>query len=122
MIYEAEDIDLAPAQRVPRQFRQLRHCAFGATVRRLRLDRHLTRAELGGLIGSTAAYVEAVEDHGLMPCLDTVFVLADALDTGASELLHDVELEAETRLLDRLAARLSDRDGPAPAIPRPRSA
>jgi transcriptional regulator with XRE-family HTH domain len=107
-IYDSETGAVASSLPM-RRFQQARRSAFGPMVRRRRLDRCLSRTELGGLLGLDGAYVAAVEESHLMPTLDTVFALADALDAAPADLLRDAERAAESALYRELRVRLGDR-------------
>ena len=93
---------------LPQRYRQARRSAVGSTLRRRRLDRWLSRDELAGLIGVAGSYIAAVEEDQLMPTLDTLFALADALDAAPADLLRDAEDEAQSALLRDLHSRLGD--------------
>jgi transcriptional regulator with XRE-family HTH domain len=80
-------------------------------VRRRRLDRWLSKQELGGLIGLDGEYVSAVEDHQLWPTVDTLIAMADALDTTPADLLRDMEDDAELLLYRQLRERHGFRTG-----------
>jgi hypothetical protein len=57
------------------------------------------------LIGISGAYVSAVEEHQLMPTIDTLFALADAQHVAPADLLREAEEEAERLLLRDLQDR-----------------
>lgn len=103
MIYEPGD-STAIAQRIPRQFQQLRRLAFGPTVHHHRREQSISRGRLAALLGVDEAYVRMIEDGQVMPCLDTIYDIADALEVGAGDLLREAEAEAEDRLYQRLHA------------------
>jgi transcriptional regulator with XRE-family HTH domain len=85
----------APLVRLPMRYAEHRRAAFGVTVRRYRLAVGLTVDVLADLVGLDVGYLSAVEDDQLMPNVDVLFALGDALGTDAAELLHGTRVEAE---------------------------
>ncbi len=102
-----QDGEVAPVRSrvVPRQFQEARRSAFGHMLRRRRLDRWLSREEFGGLVGLDGEYISAVEDHQLMPTVDTLIAMADALDAAPADLLREMDDEAELLLYRQLRER-----------------
>jgi transcriptional regulator with XRE-family HTH domain len=95
------------ALRLPMRFAELRRTAFGAVVRRRRLDRGLSRDAVATLVGVSPAQLAGIEDREAMPPLDVVFALGDVLSTDAAELLHDTRFETECRVAADFAFRNS---------------
>ena len=85
---------------------------FGEIVRRLRLEKRMSQAELGDVIGVTRAAVHQWERNGVVPSLANIAELARFFDVsmasmiGAPEIDHD-SVDAELRQLpDDVAALL----------------
>ena len=65
--------------------------AFGATVRRLRLEKGLTQEQLGLSADLRRTYISILELGQQTPSLATVFKLALALDVKPSTLIEQTE-------------------------------
>lgn len=70
---------------------------FGDALRELRLERELSQEELAGICGRHRTYVSLLERGQSSPSLDTVWLLADALDVSPSELVKRVEQRRSSR-------------------------
>ncbi|AXK38504.1 helix-turn-helix domain-containing protein [Crenobacter cavernae] len=69
--------------------------AFGQVVRRARLLKGFTQEDLAEKASLHRNFVSLVERGQSNIALDSLFVLADALETTASELLRDAEMVAQ---------------------------
>lgn len=65
--------------------------AFGKTVRERRLALRLKQTDLAERTGLHVNFISFVERGVHAPAIDTVFAIADALETTASELLSLAE-------------------------------
>lgn len=73
---------------------------FGAVIRRLRRERGWTLIKLAQRSGMNATYLGVLERGGNMLSVETLFELAEVLNTTASEIVREVEqarLEARSR-------------------------
>jgi transcriptional regulator with XRE-family HTH domain len=64
---------------------------FGAIVRRLRVERGWTLAELSYRSRMNATYLGVMERGGNMPSLATLFQLSEVFGVEASEMVREVE-------------------------------
>lgn len=70
--------------------------AFGEVLKELRLERGLTQDKLAELASlNDRSHVSMLERGEKSPALPTLFILADALDISASELIRLVEQKLE---------------------------
>jgi transcriptional regulator with XRE-family HTH domain len=64
---------------------------FGEVLRELRLQQDLTQDKLAELVGTERSHISALERAEKGPALATIFVLADALNITAGQLIGQVE-------------------------------
>lgn len=64
---------------------------FGDVLRKLRLERGFTQDKLAELANTERSHISALERAEKSPSLATIFVLAEALNMPASELIKSVE-------------------------------
>ncbi|MBR0596438.1 helix-turn-helix domain-containing protein [Sinanaerobacter chloroacetimidivorans] len=85
---------------------------MGPILKKARLDARLTQEELGGRIGKTARYLQAVENEGKCVSLNTFMRLIRSLNISADEIVYP-ELKSntdETVQLLRIIKLLNGRD------------
>ena len=93
----ADDRPTAPTH-LPLRFGVFRRAAFGAAVLERRRSCALTQESLAVLAGLSPTEVAEIEEQQLIPSLDAVWALADALWVDAADLLHNTR-----RLAERMA-------------------
>ncbi len=71
--------------------------AFGAVLRRLRLEAGLTQEQLGLEADLRRTYISILELGHQQPTLTTILKLAAALGTSGQELIRLVEAERSSR-------------------------
>jgi transcriptional regulator with XRE-family HTH domain len=71
--------------------------AFGTVVRRLRLARGLSQEDLSFAAGRHRTYVSLLERGRNSPSLDTLWLLAQALEISPTEIVKRVEREVQGR-------------------------
>lgn len=64
---------------------------FGEVLQELRLQRSLTQDQLAERAGTERSHISALERAEKGPALATIFILADALDIPAGELIGLVD-------------------------------
>ncbi len=64
---------------------------FGAIIRRLRLDRHLSMRQLAQQAAINDRHISVLERGANTPTLQTVFDLADALRVNAADIVAEVD-------------------------------
>ena len=67
--------------------------AFGITISRLRIQKGLTQERMSGLAGIARSHLVALENGEKTVRLDTLWRIADALETSPSELIRRIENE-----------------------------
>lgn len=65
--------------------------AFGHVVRELRLERDLSQEGLSFVCGRHRTYVSLLERGQSSPTLGTLWMVADALEVPASEIVRRIE-------------------------------
>ena len=70
---------------------------FGEVLRQIRLEKGLSQEALAEACGRHRTYISLLERGHNSPSLDTIFDLAEALDTRPSELVRMVEKRTRTR-------------------------
>lgn len=65
--------------------------AFGKTLRKVRLEKGLTHEALAERASLHPTFISLLERGGRMPSLNTLFLLAKALDMVPSDLVAKVE-------------------------------
>ena len=70
---------------------------FGEVLQELRLQRGLTQDQLAERAGTERSHISALERAEKGPALATIFILADALEMTAGELIGMVEQRLRSR-------------------------
>ena len=65
--------------------------AFGAVVRRLRIERGWTLTKLAQRAGMNPTYLGVLEKGGNLPSLTTIFELAEVFNVSAGDIVREVE-------------------------------
>lgn len=65
--------------------------AFGRVLRELRGERALTHERLAELAGLHPTFISLLERGGRMPSLNTVFLLAEAMQVPPGEIVRRME-------------------------------
>ena len=81
--------------------------SIGKRIKRFRMERKLSQEDLGDRISLNPHYLSQIENGWRVPSVDTLIMIANALEVSADDLLADllthlntsVEMEA-TRLLE----------------------
>ena len=68
--------------------------AFGLVVSRLRTEKGMTQENLSAFAGIARSHLTLLENGRKTARLDTLFKIADALDTKPSELIQMIEEES----------------------------
>ena len=63
--------------------------SIGKRIKRYRADKKLTQEALGEMIHTTPIYLSYIENGSRVPSLETIIMLANALDVSADDLLTD---------------------------------
>jgi transcriptional regulator with XRE-family HTH domain len=71
--------------------------AFGAVLRELRLQKHLTQDELAEKARTERSHISALERAEKAPSLNTVFTIAAALDVSPGHLVDLVHRRVSTK-------------------------
>lgn len=69
---------------------------FGDVVKRLRLEKRMSQAELGDVIGVTRAAVHQWERNGVVPSLAHISELARFFDVSLSQMIGSPEVEHDS--------------------------
>jgi transcriptional regulator with XRE-family HTH domain len=72
------------------------NAAFGQVIRELRLERGLSQEALSFACGRHRTYISLLERGHNSPSLDTVWVIAAALEVQPSEIVAGVERRLRT--------------------------
>lgn len=75
--------------------------AFGATLKRLRIQSGMTQEELAFAADLSVVYLRGLEGGRNNPTLNVLFNIGRAVGIHPSELLKDIPLEAETHGTER---------------------
>lgn len=86
--------------------REMEAVHFGGILRRFRMQRGWTLAELGYHSGMNATYLGVMERGGNVPSLQTLFYLADLFGVEAAEIVR--EMDALRREEQRLEQTVQD--------------
>ncbi|HJZ36881.1 MAG TPA: helix-turn-helix transcriptional regulator [Solirubrobacterales bacterium] len=70
-----------------REFQERARQVFGDNLRRLRQKAGLSQEALGERAGLHRTHIGYLENGDRLPKLDTIYILAEALDVDAGELL-----------------------------------
>ena len=63
--------------------------SIGKRIKRYRADKKLTQEALGEMIHTTPIYLSYIENGSRVPSVETIIMLANALDVSADDLLTD---------------------------------
>lgn len=66
---------------------------FGKILRELRLENKLSQEKLAELCDLDRTYISLLERGLRQPTLTTIFKLAKALNTSASDFVHQIEVQ-----------------------------
>ena len=70
---------------------------FGEVLQELRLQQGFTQDQLAERAGTERSHISALERAEKGPALATIFILADALEIPAGELINLVEQRLQSR-------------------------
>jgi|SoiMethySBSTD1v2_1073268.scaffolds.fasta_scaffold1356484_2 transcriptional regulator with XRE-family HTH domain len=98
-------IPIVPIVHPPFGFDQYRRSAFGRVLRGRRERAGLSRALTAELTGLSLTEITSLENSSVLPTLDVIFTLADALRTDAAELLHETRALAEDAVIEEWMER-----------------
>lgn len=85
---------------------------IGEHITTLRKRKGLSQADLGKIIGTSGDIVGRYERDAMMPSIDVVIKLADALEVSIDFLVGKTSMELDTKMLDRIQAiqKLGEQD------------
>lgn len=63
--------------------------SIGMRIKRYRTDKKLSQEELGEIVHATSIYLSYIENGSRSPSLETLVLIANALDVSADDLLTD---------------------------------
>ena len=70
--------------------------AVGSTIQRIRKQKNMTQELLSGLAGIARTHLTMIENGTKQANFETLWRIALALDMKPSELVSEIELEAES--------------------------
>ena len=71
--------------------------AVGTVIYRYRKEKGMTQELLSGLAGIARSHLSMIENGTKQPNFETIWRIAEALEIPASELVAEIEKEAESR-------------------------